>query len=69
MKKDGKSLRTENITAAWFPRPLPKDIVEFKAARHLIDAGYLVIFCGGGGIPVVEDEKIGLFDRKRGGHR
>jgi len=42
------------------PSPLPKDIVEFKAARHLIDAGFLVIFCGGGGIPVVEDEKSGF---------
>lgn len=36
--------------------PLPKDIVEFKAAQKLIEAGYLVIFCGGGGIPVVEEE-------------
>ncbi|MBF8263903.1 MAG: Carbamate kinase [Parachlamydiales bacterium] len=40
--------------------PLPKDIVEFKAAQKLIDAGYLVIFCGGGGIPVAEDEKTGF---------
>jgi carbamate kinase len=37
--------------------PEPKEIVEFKAALSLIDAGYLVIFCGGGGIPVVKDEK------------
>jgi carbamate kinase len=36
--------------------PLPKEIVEFKAAQKLIDAGYLVIFGGGGGIPVVVDE-------------
>lgn len=42
------------------PSPLPKDIVEFKAAQKLIDAGYLVIFCGGGGIPVAEDEKTGF---------
>lgn len=40
--------------------PVPKDIVEFKAAQKLIEAGYLVIFCGGGGIPVVEDEKTGF---------
>jgi carbamate kinase len=42
------------------PSPAPKDIVEFKAAQKLIDAGFLVIFCGGGGIPVVEEEKSGF---------
>ena len=40
--------------------PSPKEIIEFKAAQKLIDAGYLVIFCGGGGIPVGEDEKTGF---------
>lgn len=40
--------------------PIPKEIIEFKAAQKLIDAGYLVIFCGGGGIPVAEDEKSGF---------
>ena len=40
--------------------PSPKEIVEFKAAQKLIEAGYMVIFCGGGGIPVAEDEKTGF---------
>ena len=42
------------------PSPSPKEIVEFKAAQKLIEAGYMVIFCGGGGIPVAEDEKSGF---------
>jgi carbamate kinase len=42
------------------PSPVPKKIVEFAAAQRLIDSGYLVIFCGGGGVPVVEDEKSGF---------
>lgn len=36
--------------------PIPKRIVEEAAIRSLIDAGFVVISAGGGGIPVVEDE-------------
>ena len=38
------------------PSPLPKRIVELEEIRFLADAGYLVIACGGGGIPVIENE-------------
>jgi carbamate kinase len=37
--------------------PLPKRIVELRAIQNLIHAGMTVIAVGGGGIPVVEDER------------
>lgn len=36
--------------------PLPMRIVELPAVRTLVDAGFVVITVGGGGIPVVADE-------------
>jgi carbamate kinase len=40
--------------------PIPKRIVEEQAVRDLIDAGFVVITVGGGGIPVVADEEGNL---------
>jgi carbamate kinase len=39
------------------PSPKPRAIVETDVIRHLAGAGYVVVACGGGGIPVMEDER------------
>ena len=38
------------------PSPIPLEIVERDAIKVLLDAGFVVIGVGGGGIPVVRDE-------------
>ena len=37
--------------------PRPKDIVEHREIQKLIDLDFIVICCGGGGIPVVRKER------------
>ncbi|MSQ59881.1 MAG: carbamate kinase [Betaproteobacteria bacterium] len=39
------------------PSPIPKAILDLKVIAHLVDSGYVVIACGGGGIPVIQDEQ------------
>jgi carbamate kinase len=39
------------------PSPAPKAILELQVIAHLVNAGYVVIACGGGGIPVIQDEQ------------
>ena len=40
--------------------PDPKEIVEVPAIRSLLDAGFVPVCVGGGGIPVLKDEKGNL---------
>jgi carbamate kinase len=42
------------------PSPQPKTIVELAAINLLARAGFVVIACGGGGIPVIQDEEGNL---------
>ncbi len=37
------------------PSPMPKRIRELETIKTLVNAGHIVITCGGGGIPVVSD--------------
>ncbi len=41
------------------PSPVPRHIVEIDTIRRAVEAGDLLVVCGGGGIPVVEDPKRG----------
>jgi carbamate kinase len=40
--------------------PQPRHIMEIKAIRRAVQAGDLLVVCGGGGIPVVHDPVSGL---------
>ncbi len=42
------------------PSPIPKEIIELDVIRLLVEKGYVVVAAGGGGIPVVRNEKGAL---------
>lgn len=35
--------------------PMPQEIIEIDVIRSMIDCGYVVVACGGGGLPVVRE--------------
>ncbi|MEK8023372.1 MAG: carbamate kinase [Candidatus Hydrogenedentota bacterium] len=41
------------------PSPWPKEIIERRAIKTLMDSGTLVVACGGGGIPVMRNAATG----------
>jgi len=42
------------------PSPSPVDVIELDCIRTLVQAGCVVVACGGGGIPVIEKENGAL---------
>jgi carbamate kinase len=60
--KDGWTV-VEDAGRGWrrvVASPIPQRIVEASAIRNLIDNGFVVVGVGGGGIPVIQDEKGNL---------
>jgi carbamate kinase len=56
-QKDGWDV-VEDAGRGWrrvVASPVPKEILDLDAVRSLLDAGFVVIAAGGGGIAVVED--------------
>jgi carbamate kinase len=55
--KDGWQVRDEGNGRfrRVVPSPLPRKIIELPAIERLVDAGQIVVCCGGGGIPVAVD--------------
>jgi carbamate kinase len=56
--KDGWQIRDEGKGRfrRVVPSPLPRKIIELPAIDQLVNAGQIVVCCGGGGIPVAVDE-------------
>jgi carbamate kinase len=57
MAKDGWAM-VEDAGRGWrrvVPSPRPKEIIEKNAIQAMIQAGFILVACGGGGIPVIRD--------------
>lgn len=61
-RQDGWDVR-EDAGRGWrrlAASPRPRRIIELDAIRTLLARGFVVVCCGGGGIPVVDDGDYGL---------
>lgn len=57
MAADSTCVFKEDAGRGWrkvVASPIPVDVVEKASISHLVNSGFLVIACGGGGIPVVK---------------
>jgi carbamate kinase len=56
-EKDGWQIRDEGggRFRRVVPSPVPRKIIEMPAIERLVEAGQIVVCCGGGGIPVAVD--------------
>jgi len=64
LEKDKKWVMIEDSGRGYrrvVPSPRPKEIVNLDAIMRLIEQDFLVIACGGGGVPVYKN-KIGLYE-------
>ncbi|MDO5722445.1 MAG: carbamate kinase [Actinomycetaceae bacterium] len=57
MRAEGRSVIEDSGRGyRWVvPSPKPKRILEFRSIRTLMDAGHIVLACGGGGIPTTRE--------------
>jgi carbamate kinase len=59
MREDGW-IMVEDAGRGWrrvVPSPQPREIVELPAIRHLVENGFIVVGVGGGGIPVIWNDR------------
>lgn len=57
MAADASCVFKEDAGRGWrkvVASPIPVDVVEKNSILHLVNSGFLVVACGGGGIPVVK---------------
>lgn len=59
-KKPGEEWKVTKQDGGWrrvVPSPEPQRIIEIKEIKQLVDKGFNVVACGGGGVPVKKEEE------------